>query len=547
MTHRPSLWPFISKELRELGPVWLGAFLLTSLGPRGLVVLAMAAPCLALGAMSSGHEFRRGTFETVLAQPIARWRIHATKMLILLAMLVTISISGWLRLAPTGPSDWLLWMPAVIGLCLAPLSTMAARHELGGAVLAGAIPALLWIVGAAAGVLVHGASPSRNADIANLQVTIFALGMTAIAVVGLVAGALAFRRFEAAGGLLTRQVRLVRGRAARGAPVAPVRRRGVLSALVRKELHLYGLPVAIAALFSAIWIAATSFDAALQLVDVEMFARSALALYATSTTLLVACLASAEERQLGTLPSELLLPISHRTRWWTKVGCAAAVTLGLVIVWPAALMYVFPSPDSGGVRPDVFLASLWRSGRFWQLFFPGFAGMLGLFALGLYASSLVTGGLRALLVSIALVVAAPAGLASVASLGWMASAGLAGTVVIDGNSWWVRLLIDDRMQYRFGYYQWMPYVATGAILLLILKFAGQNHGSLDQSFRRGARQALGAATLVLVMVTLMGVVQGVTGAAFRARWELRARREAVPSTPNVAQPAPSNGVPVPPR
>ena len=59
----------------------------------------------------------------------------------------------------------------------------------------------------------------------------------------------------------------------------------------------------------------------------------------------IAFVASAEERQLGTLTSQQLLPMAAWKLWAIKAGPALALALLLSILFPVFLNAVMPVPD----------------------------------------------------------------------------------------------------------------------------------------------------------------------------------------------------------
>jgi hypothetical protein len=112
--------------------------------------------------------------------------------------------------------------------------------------------------------------------------------------------------------------------------------------------------------------------------------------YSGLIALLVGSVASAEERSIGTIEWQTLMPIAIRTQWAIKAGVALGLTLLFAWGLPALLIAIGPS-----------LQPLQRGlglGPFAQPVFGG--GLLFLTACGLYASSTSASGLRALLVSL---------------------------------------------------------------------------------------------------------------------------------------------------
>jgi hypothetical protein len=107
-------------------------------------------------------------------------------------------------------------------------------------------------------------------------------------------------------------------------------------------------------------------------------------------------LASAEEREFGTLESQVLLPMATWEQWAVKAGMALGLTLLLGAGLPALLGNLDPSADSIRVNPS-------------------FTGVMVLFtAASLYVSSLCASGIRAILGSIFVIIVTPLLLRSLA-------------------------------------------------------------------------------------------------------------------------------------
>jgi hypothetical protein len=488
--------------------------------------------------MSIGHEFRRRTLDVLLAQPTSRPRILAAKLGVLAAMLAVLTALAWTRVARGSDHDWWLLFPSLVAVTLAPALTMIARSELGGMALAGAIPAYLWLGGQVAGVLKYGASRTRAREIATLQATVFELGMLAVVGVGAIGCFMLFRRLETAGGFRIGARRSLGWLSRRGSEASGRRKRPTF-ALISKELRLYGLPLALAGLYAASWILITSLEsAALQLVDVVMLTRGLAGVYVAMVTLLVASIASAEERQLGTLPSETLLPTTNRHRWLVKAVCAASVALALGIVLPVALATWFPGATER-LALSGWLLGNWRHGGLSTALFGGFAGLVGVFAISLYVSSLSTGGLRALLASIATVAMIPIAMNFVAMLSLRGGQWLTQSMGLDSNSWLTRFLVDDRLHDRLQLYTWMPMAFAGGLMLLVLHYASQNHASFERPAAALSRQATRLAVFVIVAVATLTFVSGLTSAAFMARWTERVAAERAAEQQKSSSPSPA--------
>ena len=362
------LRPLAIKEIRALGPIWLAGacamFVAAAGGFRGdaLGLTAYSFGAVALGAHVIGHEYAHHTLATILSQPSSRPRLCLIKLGALLSTLLTLTAVAWVTVLGPGQIDWVV-SSLLVSVCLAPLLAMACRTTVGGVVFAGALPFWISVLTERLGVLV----------------------VWGVTVAVCVAGALAtwrlFMRLEAIDGRGA-DLRLPdawRTTSAASASGHHARPRHPLWLLVKKELHLQQMTFAVAGVWIVIWLA---IGASTRLVPA--FAAFPLAravgplsiLYGGLLALLIGSLASAEERQMGTLEGQLVLPMAAWKQWAVK----AATVLGLA----GMLSFAIPAALVAG-----------RLG-----FSPWHAGTIAFLTAGsLYVSSLSSSGLRALLVS----------------------------------------------------------------------------------------------------------------------------------------------------
>ncbi|HEU4892389.1 MAG TPA: hypothetical protein VFT47_12620, partial [Vicinamibacterales bacterium] len=123
-----------------------------------------------------------------------------------------------------------------------------------------------------------------------------------------------------------------------------VRRRHPFWLLLRKEIHLQQLTVIIVAIYIVMWVAVWALGhqtPGRQPVLLQPLTM----LYLGILSILIGSVASAEERQLGTLASQLLLPMAAWKQWTIKAGTALALAVLLSIAQPYALNAVIPPPD----------------------------------------------------------------------------------------------------------------------------------------------------------------------------------------------------------
>ncbi len=438
---RAHMRPLVTKEIRALLPAWfasmcaIGAAVLV--GPRGHVlgVLAYGFGSVTLGAQSIGHEYTHRTLTLLLSQPSSRRRLLLMKLCVLTAMLLTLAAVAWLTLLRPTELQW-VFAGVLCGLFLAPLLTMLCRNPLAGVVFTGAAP--LWM--------------SALSEVVSAGVL---WGATlGVSVAAAVASWRLFMRLEAIDGL-DPDVRLPRvlrrwTTAIVAASADPARTRHPVWLLVKKELHLQQMTFAVAGVWALIWITVSAFT---QIVPAFVgFPLPVVSiLYGALLALLIGSLASAEERQIGTLEWQVLLPMATWKQWAVKVG----TTLGLA----GLLSFGFP----------VVLAAGHVGVNAWH------AGAIILLTTGsLYVSSLCRSGLRALMVS------APVMLAlSVLSL---YSAGVYGSP---------RALLA---------------VPLAGVVALMLWFALENHRSAEHGARRVCQQVMWMAGCLGLGVAVSAVV-----------------------------------------
>lgn len=358
--------PFLTKETRALLPAWIasicaiGAAVL--MGPRGHVLglTAYGFGSITLGAQSVGHEYTHRTLTLLLSQPSSRRRLLLMKLGVLTAMLLTLAAFAWLTVLGPGELEWVV-ASILCGLFLAPLLTMLCRNPVAGVVFTGAAP--VWM--------------SALSEVVSAGVLWG--GTLGVCVVAAVAGWRLFMRLEAIDGR-DPDVRLPdvlrrRTRAIVAASADPARARHPVWLLVKKELHLQQMTFAVGGVWLLIWITVSAFTRIVP--GFVGFPLSVVSLlYGALLALLIGSLASAEERQIGTLEWQLLLPMAAWKQWLVKVG----TTLGLA----GLLSFGLPVALAAG---DVGVNA-------------GHAGaIIILTTVSLYVSSLSRSGLRALMVS----------------------------------------------------------------------------------------------------------------------------------------------------
>jgi hypothetical protein len=323
----------VAKEVRALLPVWLGgvvsllclAFVSsdTVFGTGridALMVLICTGTSAALGALSVGHEYSARTLALLLSQPASRARIFRVKQAVLALMLLTVAGIVSATMSATSKVAPVVTLSVLGGLFLAPWLTMLSRNPLAGTVFTMVSPGLLWL-------LVNEFVPSP------WNFVVFWSALVGLSMVAAVMGWRAFMRLEA-----------IEGRAAdmrwpaAAAAHAPARRRHPIWLLVKKELGLQQLAVAVAGVYVLGWALTLvlgrtdlRYD---DLFGAMTFVNSGL------LALLIGSLASAEERHLSTAQWQLLLPMASWKQWIVKAGTALGLAMLLAVALPGLLMFL---------------------------------------------------------------------------------------------------------------------------------------------------------------------------------------------------------------
>jgi hypothetical protein len=263
-------------------------------------------------------------------------------------------------------------------------------------------------------------------------------------------------------------------------------RRNPVWLLVKKEVRLLQLPVALAALYVLEWIAFMSLARVADPSYGYLFFGLSM-LHVGLLPMLIGSFASAGERQIDTLQSQLLLPMAAWKQWAVKVGVVFTSALVLGLGLPVLLMSATPS----AVNTTPF--------NHWE---TAISAVLLLAAGSLYISSLCRSGVWALVMSMPAAVGCQLFLQL--SFEWLANPTYAA----------VRQMSGQPMP-RFRPFYYVPPRALGLLLIggviaVALRFAFLNHRSADRPARRVWMQ-------VIVMVTLAaaGIIIGAAWQALR--------------------------------
>jgi len=477
---------------------------------------------IALGALSVGHEFTHRTLAWLLVQPTSRASLLKGKLAALGILLAVTAGAGWLLLSGVNGLDlrlpsiagrmtvfatgaridtpWsLLLLPLACSVFVAPWLTIWSRSVLAGIVFTTALPALSWLGASAALAAHYGIGRPFPPQAQQIPLQVLWGWCLVLCAAGAVAGWRQFMRWQAIDG--HRDVVPFRG-LARDAiftrTATPTRRRFVPWLLVHKELRLQEGPILLAGLY-AVGLFSLRLVVPMAPDMLPTFANRLTMGYAVTAALLVGALASAEERRLGTVSWQLLLPVSRRTQWATKV----AVALGM----SGVLTYILP----GLLGRLIGL----------ELHEPEGVLIASMTTIAIYASSLASDGVRAWFLAAATSAVVLLLWAVVQFLTWGEWASflrpLGGALA---DSWWPNGMATQTyvwFTYLFGDPAWNHKYATWAAArtptprfwllvgaVVLVSFAYRNHvASPDAArVRRQASQLL----LLLVVAGVFGVL-----------------------------------------
>ena len=494
-------------------------------------VTAYVVGAVAAGALVVGHEYGHRTVGWLLMQPISRRTLVLAKVAALGVALVVMVTAGAVFLATASSLDVRVWsvagrwsvstsahtvttpwtlllLPLLCGAFVAPWLTMVFRNVLAGIVFTIFVPMFVWLVADAAisfRFKASGYAPEEARLLSEQIVWYWSLGLCAAGAV------LGWRRFmqleardEPTAGLS------LEGLADRATDTGMTRASSPLGALLRKECRVHQMAFVLAGLYAALYVV-------LQLTVpvgrdfVANMTTLLLAIYAGLMTLLIGASSVAEERRLGTLEWQLLLPVAARRQWAVKVAVVAAVGIGLVGGVPWLMTTVVPPVESiGRIR-----------------WYPVAVLAVGL-ACGTYVSSWTRDGLRALLTSGLVVAGAMSVLALLVSIEWNLTSALlpsfeamAGRLFPEGLDRAAARNLDSGFEGMK-----IVIVALGAGLLLRL---GARNFRVSQVSRRAVgRQLAWLAGMEVIGVVLFIVIAAARMATFdQTKWVIQMREQAL--------------------
>jgi len=485
--------PALIKEARALSATYCAALTMVAVGSVSSSYVLIASGLLgfafgsvALGAQSFGHEYSYRTLGLLLSQPLDRRRLFLYKLAVLSVMLSTLTAITLLlfrdllqRAASPHTEPSMLVLAAACGLFVAPWLSMLCRSPLAAVVFTIAIPGLLATGADIVGSLIYGLHNAAAID--RFKLIVFWRGMFLICALAAVAGWRMFMRLEVIEGHGP-DVEIPESlRALSGTTVdTPARRHHPMWALAGKELRLQQMALVVAAIYVFLWVAVAWLQRPVE--DVPALPLGGMTmLYSAVLAMLSGSLASAEERHLGTLEWQMLLPMPAWQQWAVKVSVAFGLVLLLGAGLPAVLGYLTPGDQD-------LVTNGWQQVSLWLMVVPLTAGSL-------YVSTLCRSGVEALVLSFPSVVAT---LLFVRTVG-----DTIGPLIF-------------RLSYPAGSRPFLSAYEIGLLLLavggglvaLLLWLAFLNHRSADRSVARSSKQVLviaGYISIGLAVLILLGL------------------------------------------
>jgi hypothetical protein len=262
--------------------------------------------------------------------------------------------------------------------------------------------------------------------------------------------------------------------------------------LVKKELRLQQMAFVIAGLYVLGWASLSILRAVVfEFADIPLLPLSML--YLGLLSLVVGSLASAEERQFGTLEWQVLLPMASSRQWAVKVGTVMVLAVVLGAGMPLLLAWISPSGDdmriAGRNGIDIVLIVLMVTSG------------------GLYLSSVCSSGMRAV------VLALPVAAGLIIWVRW-----IDGLISIALRTVPFPALVPTLRPLRgmfAGTFEWMVLAVAAGGVVLLLRLALQNHCSTERSPGRILPQAGKIAAYMVGGMTLIALLEVVLFAVMR--------------------------------
>jgi hypothetical protein len=388
----------INKEFRALLPAWVvcAIVILASrwqVDPFNILGLpAFLIGTTGLGAWVMGHEYADRTVAGLLTLPVTRRRVWTVKLAVAAPMLAALAVLA-LLFVPHHPGELetraaMFVLPPIVALFVAPWLTMLTRSPLAGAVFAfaalgGSLAAGEWI-----GDWLYGFTKAVDA----FRVAFLWWTLCGLSAAGAVLGWRTFATLEVHEGHGADVELPITAR--RTARTAVVTRRRPLLRLIVKELRIQQLAIVVAALWAVAYVIIIVSGVLRPLPSHPADVPAGLAIVQAFCSLflpaVIGSLACAEERHFGTLDCQLLLPMRSSTQWIVKSATAFGLAVLLAVFLPLVLAravggrFLLAGPRNDMISVPLIIVFVVTS-------------------ISLYVSTLARSGLRALMISIAVV------------------------------------------------------------------------------------------------------------------------------------------------
>ena len=334
------------KEARALLPIWVLTASAAAVAPlleeflHAMAVVAFGAGVMMLGAYSVGHEYVHRTIPLTLALPINRSRLFVVKLLVAAAMVLPLAAYASAVDLLYHPFPWAL---AACALLVAPPMTTVTGSPLAGAVISATIAfVLLSILMLVSGIW-------WNAPAADERAVLEWWGrlMVALCPAWAILGWRWFTRFELierGGPGIAATMRVTGSTAAR--PSHP------LWQLVKKELRLQHSAWLVVALFVAL-CAAPVLVGIVRPETAGVLLVAGTTMYWLVLPVVIGACATAQEREIGALPSQLLLPMPVWQQWAIKAATCACLAMAFGVGIPLLVLKLAPIDNPLGSLPPI--------------------------------------------------------------------------------------------------------------------------------------------------------------------------------------------------
>lgn len=472
----------IRKDVQALAPMWVTTAVAIAAAPLGsafrldvVALMAYVFGTVAVGAHVIGHEYSHRTMGSLLAQPARRRTILAVKLGVIMVAVLSLTVVAWIgayspiaRFPDRAALDSrVILLPTLMALTLAPYLALVARSTLGGAVFTIAVPGMLLVTSDLFAVWWYG--PGYAGEIDRFKYSVFPSATIAFCVVAAIAIWRRFERLEVLGDDSGHVSVSIPGQAhAAGSRT----QRNSYWLLAAKELRLQQMTFVIVAIYVCGWAAGMWSQRSVQTaIPIPWWQLNIL--YSALLSLLIGSLASAEERQLGTLEWQSLVPLASWKQFAVKVAVVCGLVLAVGVGLPSLLAQFMPLPHLGG----------FPRGAIWMVSVIAISIAIG----SLYVSTLASSGARA--VATALPVLA---------------GGVILTRMVEFMSWWAvrtgrlpRRGFADLAPRTNAQAEWGMTVIAAVIVGVCLVLAFRNHAAIDRSLRRVSAQAAAIAGVLV--------------------------------------------------